>query len=35
MKRLNGETVQDEETPACWYTAENMNDPEIAPNIQR
>ena len=31
----NGEEVHDEETPACWYTAENMNDPEIAPNIQR
>ncbi|MBR0092602.1 MAG: substrate-binding domain-containing protein [Lachnospiraceae bacterium] len=31
----NGETVQDEETPAFWYNADNMNDPEIAPNLIR
>ena len=29
----NGEEVQDEETPAFWYNKENMNDPEIAPNL--
>ena len=29
----NGEEVKDEETPAFWYNAENMNDPEIAPNL--
>ena len=29
----NGEEVQDEETPAFWYDASNMNDPEIAPNL--
>lgn len=29
----NGEKVKDEETPAFWYNAENMNDPEIAPNL--
>ena len=29
----NGETVQDEETPAFWYDSTNMNDPEIAPNL--
>lgn len=29
----NGETVQDEETPAFWYDADNMDDPEIAPNL--
>jgi len=29
----NGETVQDEETPAFWYDASNMDDPEIAPNL--
>ena len=29
----NGEAVKDEETPAFWYNAENMDDPEIAPNL--
>lgn len=29
----NGEEVQDEETPAAWYDASNMNDPDIAPNL--
>lgn len=29
----NGEEVQDEETPAFWYDASNMDDPEIAPNL--
>jgi len=29
----NGETVKDEETPAFWYNASNMNDAEIAPNL--
>lgn len=29
----NGESVQDEETPAAWYDATNMDDPEIAPNL--
>lgn len=29
----NGEEVKDEETPAFWYNAGNMNDPEIAPNL--
>ncbi len=29
----NGEEVKDEETPAFWYNRENMNDPEIAPNL--
>lgn len=29
----NGEEVKDEETPAFWYNAENMSDPEIAPNL--
>lgn len=29
----NGENVQDEETPAFWYDAANMDDPEIAPNL--
>lgn len=29
----NGEEVQDEETPAFWYDAGNMDDPEIAPNL--
>lgn len=29
----NGEEVQDEETPAAWYDASNMDDPEIAPNL--
>ena len=29
----NGESVQNEETPAFWYDTDNMNDPEIAPNL--
>lgn len=29
----NGEEVKDEETPAFWYNKDNMNDPEIAPNL--
>ena len=31
----NGEAVKDEETPAFWYNAENMNDPEIVPNLTK
>ena len=31
----NGETVQDEETPAAWYDINNMSDPEIAPNLNK
>ena len=29
----NGETVSDVDTGCQWYTAENMNDPEIAQNL--
>ena len=29
----NGETVEDVDTGAQWYTAENMEDPEIAQNL--
>ena len=29
----NGETVEDVDTGAQWYTAENMDDPEIAQNL--
>lgn len=31
----NGEEVTDVSTPVYWYNAENMNDPEIAPNLIR
>lgn len=31
----NGEEVHDEETPCCWYNAQNINDPDVAPNLQR
>lgn len=31
----NGEEVHDEETPCCWYNAANINDPDVAPNLQR
>ena len=29
----NGEAVADVDTGCQWYTAENMNDPEIAQNL--
>ena len=29
----NGEPVEDVDTGCQWYTAENMDDPEIAPNL--
>ncbi|MBE5774612.1 MAG: LacI family transcriptional regulator, partial [Clostridiales bacterium] len=29
----NGEPVADVDTGCQWYTAENMNDPEIAQNL--
>lgn len=29
----NGEEVEDVDTPAYWYDAENIDDPEIAPNL--
>ena len=28
-----GETVEDVDTGCQWYTAENMDDPEIAQNL--
>lgn len=31
----NGEEVHDEETPCCWYNAANINDPDVAPNLQK
>ncbi|MDY3249074.1 MAG: substrate-binding domain-containing protein [Candidatus Choladocola sp.] len=31
----NGEEVTDVSTPVYWYNSENMNDPEIAPNLIR
>ena len=30
---VNGEAVADVDTGCQWYTAENMDDPEIAPNL--
>jgi ribose transport system substrate-binding protein len=30
---VNGEEVSDVDTGCQWYTAENMDDPEIAPNL--
>jgi len=33
VKAANGEAVSDVDTGCQWYTAENMNDPEIAPNL--
>ena len=30
---VNGEEVADVDTGCQWYTAENMDDPEIAPNL--
>ena len=30
---VNGEAVEDVDTGCQWYTAENMDDPEIAPNL--
>lgn len=31
----NGEEIHDVETPCCWYNAANINDPSVAPNLQR
>lgn len=33
VKAANGETVEDIDTGCQWYTAENMDDPEIAQNL--
>jgi len=33
VKAANGEEVSDVDTGCQWYTAENMNDPEIAQNL--
>lgn len=33
VKAANGESVADIDTGCQWYTAENMEDPEIAPNL--
>ena len=33
LKAANGEEVSDVDTGCQWYTAENMNDPEIAQNL--
>ena len=33
VKAARGEAVEDVDTGAQWYTAENMEDPSIAPNL--
>lgn len=33
VKAANGEPVSDVDTGCQWYTAENMEDPEVAPNL--
>ena len=32
-KAANGETVSDLPTNGYWYNKDNINDPEIAPNL--
>lgn len=33
VKAAKGEAVSDVDTGCQWYTAENMDDPKIAPNL--
>ena len=33
VKAAKGETVEDVDTGCQWYTADNMDDPDIAPNL--
>ena len=33
VKAIKGEPVSDVDTGCQWYTAENMDDPKIAPNL--